>query len=156
MQNAVSNPSCKLIKRAAMNIGQAAQASGVHAKMIRYYEEIDLLSNIKRTPSGYRQYSDRDVQMLRFIKRSRDLGFSLDRIRQLLALWQDTHRKSSDVKALAEQYMQELDDDIAKLQSIREQIALLSNCCHGDNRPDCPILDKLAETTYSLTKNQHI
>src|SRR5690606_32524150 len=115
-------------------------------KMIRYYEDIDFLSGITRTPSGYRQYSDRDVQMLRFIKRSRDLGFSLDRIRQLMRLWQDTHRKSSDVKRLAQHYVKELDDDIAKLQSIRDQITLLSACCHGDNRPDCPILDNLAET----------
>ncbi len=132
-----------------MNIGQAAEASGVSAKMIRYYEDIALLSTIQRSSSGYRQYGDRDVQMLRFIKRSRDLGFSLERIRQLMALWQDKHRKSADVKQLAQQYLHELDEDIAKLQSIRDQVALLSACCHGDSRPDCPILDNLATSKYA-------
>ena len=128
-----------------MNIGQAAAASGVTAKMIRYYESIGLIVAAGRTDAGYRQYSDRDVQTLRFIRRSRDLGFSIERIRTLLALWQEKSRKSADVKQLAGQYIAELDEDIRKLQSIRDQLAHLAHCCHGDNRPDCPILDELAQ-----------
>lgn len=127
-----------------MNIGQAAASSGVTAKMVRYYESIGLIGQAHRTETGYRQYTERDVQTLRFIKRSRDLGFSIERIRTLLSLWQETSRKSADVKQLAEQYVAELDRDIAKLESIREQLRQLARCCHGDNRPDCPILDGLA------------
>lgn len=128
-----------------MNIGQAAQASGVTAKMIRYYEGIGLIAPADRTDTGYRQYRESDVQTLRFIKRSRDLGFSIERIRTLLALWENRTRKSADVKKLARRYIQELDQDIAKLQSIRDQVQRLSDCCQGDNRPDCPIIDDLAK-----------
>ena len=127
-----------------MNIGQAAEASGVTAKMIRYYESIDLISAASRTGSGYRQYTDKDVQTLRFIKRSRDLGFSIERIKTLLSLWQDRGRHSADVKQLAQGYIAELEDDIRKLQSIRDQLRHVANNCHGDERPDCPILDDLA------------
>jgi Cu(I)-responsive transcriptional regulator len=127
-----------------MNIGQAAQRSGVSAKMIRYYEQCGLLAPAHRSPSNYRQYGNNDVETLRFIRRSRDLGFSLDRIRTLLALWKDTDRRSVDVKALAQQYIRELNEDIAKLQSIRDELARLAACCHGDDRPDCPILADLA------------
>lgn len=127
-----------------MNIGQASRASGVSAKMIRYYEGTGLIDAARRSDSGYRQYSDDDVQTLRFIRRSRDLGFSLDRIRTLIGLWQDRSRKSADVKRLAGQYIAELDEDIRKLQSIRDQLAHLAACCHGDNRPGCPILEDLA------------
>lgn len=127
-----------------MNIGQAAQASGVTAKMIRYYESIGLISAASRTGSGYRQYSDTDIQTLRFIRRSRDLGFSIDRIKTLLGLWGNDGRRSADVKKLARQYIAELDQDIAKLQSIRDQLRQLADSCHGDQRPDCPILDELA------------
>lgn len=127
-----------------MNIGQAASGSGVTAKMIRYYESIGLIGQAMRTEAGYRQYSDKEVQALRFIKRSRDLGFSLERIKTLIGLWQDTSRKSADVKKLARQYIAELNDDILKLQSIRDELEHLANCCHGDNRPDCPILADLA------------
>lgn len=126
-----------------MNIGQAADASGVTSKMIRYYESIGLIGEARRTESGYRKYTDIDVQTLRFIKRSRDLGFSLERIKTLLALWQDRTRKSADVKQLAKQYIEELDRDIAKLQSIRDQLQHMASCCRGDSRPDCPILDDL-------------
>ena len=128
-----------------MNIGQAAQASGVNAKSIRYYESIGLIARADRSGAGYRQYSDKEVQTLRFIRRSRDLGFSVERIKTLLGLWKDTDRKSADVKSLARQYVAELDRDIAKLQTIRDVILHLSDCCHGDNRPNCPILDELAE-----------
>jgi len=127
-----------------MNIGQAAQASGVSAKMIRYYESIDLISAARRTDAGYRQYSETDVQTLRFVKRSRDLGFSIERIRTLLSLWQDRGRQSADVKRLARGYIAELEEDIRKLQSIRDQLQHVANNCHGDGRPDCPILDDLA------------
>jgi MerR family copper efflux transcriptional regulator len=127
-----------------MNIGQAAEASGVTAKMIRYYESIGLISAASRTDAGYRQYTDRDVQTLRFIRRSRDLGFSIERIRTLLGLWEDRGRKSADVKKLARQYIAELDRDIEKLQTIRNELQHLANNCHGDHRPDCPILDELA------------
>lgn len=127
-----------------MNIGQAADASGVTAKMIRYYESIGLVAAVHRTEAGYRKYGEADVQILRFIKRSRDLGFSLERIRTLLGLWKDTGRKSADVKKLAWQYIAELDRDILKLQSIRAQLEQLAVCCQGDNRPDCPILEELA------------
>lgn len=127
-----------------MNIGMASAESGVTAKMIRYYESIGLIGPASRTGSGYRQYSGTEVQTLRFIKRSRDLGFSLERIKTLIGLWQDTSRKSGDVKRLARQYIDELNQDIAKLQSIRDQLEHLAVCCHGDNRPDCPILADLA------------
>lgn len=132
-----------------MNIGQVAQASGVNAKMIRYYESIGLISEANRTNSGYRQYIERDIQTLRFIKRSRDLGFSIDRIKTLLSLWENHGRKSSDVKNLARQYIAELDQDILKLQSIRDQLQHLANSCHGDHRPDCPIIDDLATTHFN-------
>ncbi len=127
-----------------MNIGQAAADSGVTAKMIRYYESIGLMGPAMRSESGYRQYSETEVQTLRFIKRSRDLGFSLGRIKTLIGLWQDTSRKSGDVKKLARQHIAELNEDISKLQSIRDQLEHLADCCHGDNRPDCPILADLS------------
>jgi MerR family copper efflux transcriptional regulator len=128
-----------------MNIGQVAEASGVTAKMIRYYEEIGLIAEATRSDSGYRTYANSDVQTLHFIKRSRDLGFTIARIKTLLGLWGDKTRKSSDVKELARQYIAELDEDIHKLQSIRDQLHHLAECCHGDGRPDCPILQDLAD-----------
>ncbi len=130
-----------------MNIGQAADASGVSAKMIRYYESIGLIASAHRSDAGYRKYGDKEVQILRFIKRSRDLGFSLERIKTLLGLWEDRSRQSADVKQLARQYIEELDHDIAKLQSIRDQLQHLTECCQGDNRPDCPIIDDLAKNS---------
>lgn len=133
-----------------MNIGQAAEAAGVNAKMIRYYESIGLISEANRTDSGYRQYTQKDIQTLRFIKRSRDLGFSIERIKTLLSLWGDRGRKSGDVKKLARQYIAELDQDILKLQSIRNQLQHLSDCCQGNNRPDCPIIEDLAGTVLAI------
>ncbi len=129
-----------------MNIGQAAEAAGVSAKMVRYYESIGLLNPVKRSDAGYRQYAEQDVQTLRFIRRSRDLGFSLERIKTLLSLWDDKERRSVDVKTLARQHIRELDEDIAKLKSIRDQLEHLAGACQGDNRPDCPILENLAKT----------
>lgn len=123
-----------------MNIGRAAAASGVSAKMIRYYESTGLLSKANRNQSGYRQYSQKAVQVLLFIRRARDLGFSLERIKTLVQLWEDTGRQSADVKALARRHIDELNADILNLQSIRDQLQQLADSCHGDSRPDCPIL----------------
>ncbi|KAA0911039.1 Cu(I)-responsive transcriptional regulator [Pusillimonas sp. ANT_WB101] len=127
-----------------MNIGEAATASGISPKMIRYYESIGLMRPVQRTAAGYRVYDYHEVQTLGFIKRSRELGFSLERIRTLLGLWEDTARQSADVKKLARKHIDELDEDIRKLQSIRDQLQHLVEHCHGDNRPDCPIIDGLA------------
>ncbi|HZJ95235.1 MAG TPA: Cu(I)-responsive transcriptional regulator [Thiopseudomonas sp.] len=135
-----------------MNIGEAAAASGISRKMIRYYEETGLIAPAPRSSAGYRLYSDECVQQLSFIKRARDLGFSLERIKTLLDLWQNTERHSADVKALAQQYMTELDQDIMHLQSMRQQLAELIDQCHGDGQPDCSILDGLAQTKLSTEK----
>jgi MerR family copper efflux transcriptional regulator len=132
-----------------MNIGQIAEALGVTAKMIRHYESIELIATASRTDAGYRQYTVKDVQTLRFIKRPRDLGFSIGRIKTLLSLWQDRDRQSVDVKEFAETYIAELEEDISKLQLIRDQLRHVANNCHGDNRPDCPILDELARKRRS-------
>lgn len=128
-----------------MNIGEAAAASGVTAKMIRYYESIGLIPEAVRSDSGYRQYVQNQIATLTFIRRSRDLGFSLDRIKTLIGLWDDKTRKSADVKKLARQYIAELDEDISKLMSIRDELEHLAQRCHGDQRPDCPILSALHE-----------
>lgn len=127
-----------------MNIGTAARASGVSAKMIRYYEEIGLLPQADRTAAGYRVYGPRELHTLRFIRRSRGLGFSMPQIAALLALWQDKGRSSAEVKAIAMDHVAELDAKIAELASIRDTLKHLAGCCHGDDRPDCPILDGLA------------
>ncbi|MGQ3028639.1 MAG: Cu(I)-responsive transcriptional regulator [Ferrovibrionaceae bacterium] len=127
-----------------MNIGTAARASGVSAKMIRYYEEIGLLPQADRTAAGYRVYGPRELHTLRFIRRSRGLGFSTPQIATLLALWQDKGRSSAEVKAIAIGHVAELDAKIAELASIRDTLKHLAGCCHGDDRPDCPILDGLA------------
>ena len=127
-----------------MNIGQAAKHSGLSAKMIRYYESIGLLKPAHRSDSGYRLYSDDDLHTLAFIKRSRDLGFSLEEVGKLLALWQDRQRASSDVKALARQHIDELNQKIVELTSLRDTLQDLVDTCQGDHRPDCPILKGLA------------
>ena len=126
-----------------MNIGKAAAASGVSAKMIRYYESIDLLAAARRTEAGYRFYTDEDVHVLRFIRRARDLGFSLADIGELLALWQDQGRASADVKGIALAHVAELERKIAQLQGMADTLRTLAEHCHGDARPDCPILTDL-------------
>ena len=127
-----------------MNIGQAAQASGVSAKMIRHYEEIGMLPKASRTLAGYRVYSESDVHMLRFVRHARDLGFSMKEITELLNLWQNRRRASSSVKRLAEAHMAELDERINQLAAMKDALATLVRHCHGDQRPDCPILENLA------------
>lgn len=126
-----------------MNIGEAAKSTGVSSKMIRHYESIGLLENSKRSAAGYRIYSDTDLHNLRFIKRARSLGFSLDQIKQLLSLWQDRKRASGDVKTLAKKHIEELDAKILELRAMRDLLEELTESCHGDDRPDCPILDGL-------------
>ncbi|MCE9662599.1 Cu(I)-responsive transcriptional regulator [Halomonas sp. M5N1S17] len=127
-----------------MNIGQAAKASGISGKMIRYYESIGLIASAKRTESGYRIFSEKDVHALRFISRARGLGFSVEQMGNLLALWQDRHRASADVKAVAQAHIEELDLKIKKLQDMRQTLEHLVDHCQGDKRPDCPILSGLA------------
>jgi Cu(I)-responsive transcriptional regulator len=127
-----------------MNIGEAAKASGVSAKMIRHYEQVGLLPPASRTDAGYRQYGDTDVHTLRFIRHGRDLGFSLDQIGELVGLWQNRRRPSRQVKALAEAHIRELDLKARELLAMKASLEHLVNCCHGDDRPDCPILDELA------------
>ncbi|WP_137822940.1 Cu(I)-responsive transcriptional regulator [Pseudomonas sp. D(2018)] len=126
-----------------MNIGQAAKKSGLTAKMIRYYEGIGLLPEAGRTDSGYRQYSAQDLHTLAFIKRSRDLGFSLEEVGRLLELWQDRQRASADVKSLARDHIEALNRKIAELEGLRDTLQELVDHCQGDHRPDCPILKDL-------------
>jgi len=127
-----------------MNIGTAAKLSGVNAKTIRYYESIGLIPEAQRAGNGYRDYGDKDVETLRFIKRARTLGFSVDSVGDLLALWRDKSRASSAVKDVALKHIEEVESRIRELESIRNTLKHLSECCHGDDRPDCPILDGIA------------
>jgi Cu(I)-responsive transcriptional regulator len=128
-----------------MNIGQAAAASGVSAKMIRHYEENGLIRAARRTAANYRSYSDGDVHVLRFIKRARALGFSIADIRALLSLWQDTSRSSAAVKRIARSHIDELERRIAELQAMARTLEHLADHCHGDHRPACPIIEELAK-----------
>lgn len=125
-------------------IGTAAQRAGVSARMLRHYEALGLLAPVARTESGYRQYTEADVHTLRFIRRARDLGFSMDEIATLLGLWQDRHRASSQVKAIAEKHITSLNERIAAMQAMQRSLQTLVSCCQGNDRPDCPILDDLA------------
>jgi MerR family transcriptional regulator, copper efflux regulator len=127
------------------NIGEAARRSGVTAKMIRHYESLRLLKPARRTDAGYRLYDEPDIHTLRFIKRSRDLGFSMKEIQQLLGLWQNRRRASAEVRRIAQTHITALDLKIQELQGMRRTLEQLVHNCHGDARPDCPILDDLAE-----------
>ena len=129
-----------------MNIGEAAQRSGVSAKMIRHYESLGMLPQVSRTESGYRQYGDREVHTLRFIRRARDLGFSIAEIGELLKLWQNQRRSSASVKKIAQQHVAALDAKMAEMAAMRKTLQHLVHCCGGDDRPDCPILDELAQS----------
>lgn len=126
-------------------IGEAAAASGVSAKMIRYYESIGLLPQAGRTAAGYRSYDHADLHNLRFIRRARDLGFSLEEIARLLSLWRDRDRSNADVKAIAQKHVAELDRRIAEMTAMRATLSHLAGACQGDGRPHCPILDDLAQ-----------
>ena len=126
-----------------MNIGQASAASGVSAKMLRYYESIGLIPRAVRTEAGYRVYTDNDVQTLRFIRRARDLGLSIERIKLLVGLWHDRERSSADVKRVATQHVAELEAKILELTAMRNTLQELADACHGDHRPECPILRDL-------------
>ena len=133
-----------------MNIGDAARASGVTAKMIRHYESLDLIRPATRTAAGYRVYDEREVHTLRFIRRARDLGFSIKEIEALLGLWQNRRRASSDVRKVAKEHLAALDRKIAEMQGMRRTLEQLIHHCHGDHRPDCPILDDLAGATSNV------
>jgi len=127
-----------------VNIGSAAELSGISAKMVRHYESLGLLPRVARTDSGYRQYSEADVHTLRFIKRSRDLGFSMAEIAELVTLWQNRRRTSASVKRIAQKHVDELTARIEAMQAMQRTLRQLLHHCHGDERPDCPILDDLA------------
>jgi Cu(I)-responsive transcriptional regulator len=132
------------VGRGLLDIGRASKLSGVSVKMTRHYESIGLLKNVARTQANYRIYSDKDVHTLRFIKRARTLGFSMDDIRELLALWQNKTRPSASVKKIAGGHMQDLKRRISEMQSMVATLEHLTHNCHGDGRPECPILEDLA------------
>jgi len=136
-----------------MNIGEAARLSGVSAKMVRHYESLGLLPQVQRNESGYRQYSDAEVHTLRFIKRSRELGFSIAEIAELVSLWQNRRRASTNVRRIAQKHADELAQRINAMQAMQHTLAHLIACCHGDERPDCPILDDLSGAAAPRAKN---
>jgi len=127
-----------------VNIGEAARLSGVSAKMVRHYESLGLLPRVARTDSGYRQYSEPEVHTLRFIKRARDLGFSMEEIAGLVGLWQNRRRTSAGVRKIAQKHAEDLGQRIVAMQEMQRTLQHLIHCCHGDERPECPILDELA------------
>lgn len=128
-----------------MNIGEAAKISGVNAKLIRHYESIGIIPKARRTDSGYRSYSDSDVHTLTFVRRARRLGFSMKEIKRLVGLWRNRSRASADVKSLAAGHVKEMEQKVRELQSMIETLRHLARTCHGDHRPDCPIIDGLAQ-----------
>lgn len=129
---------------AAVNIGEAAARSGVSAKMVRHYEALGLIAGVARRNNGYRQYSERDIHTLQFIKRARDLGFSMAEIAELVSLWQNRRRTSASVKRIAQAHADDLGKRIEAMQAMQKTLATLIHCCHGDQRPDCPILEDLS------------
>lgn len=131
------------------NIGEAARHSGVSAKLIRYYESLGLLKEARRTAAGYRIYDDSDIHTLKFVRRARDLGFSIEEIERLLGLWQNRRRNSGDVRRVAQAHIADLNRRIEELQAMRRTLERLVAHCHGDHRPDCPILDDLAGASES-------
>jgi Cu(I)-responsive transcriptional regulator len=127
-----------------MNIGEASKQSAVSAKMIRHYESLGLLPTVARTGAGYRQYDEAEIHTLRFIRRARDLGFGVKEIETLLALWRNRRRASSQVKRVALEHADDLQRRIDAMQAMQRTLLHLAHCCHGDERPECPILDDLA------------
>ena len=136
-----------------MNIGAAAKASGVSAKMIRYYESIGLIGAARRTESGYRTYGEEDLRTLVFIRHARELGFSLAEVTRLLALWRDSGRASADVKRLALAHIEEIDRKIAHMAAMRDTLLKLADCCQGDGHPDCSILDALSSSSRTPARS---
>ena len=134
-----------------MNIGRAAKISGVSPKMIRYYEQTGLIPKAARQDSGYRDYDDADVHRLRFIRRARDLGFTVEQIGELLGLWSDRSRASADVKAFALEHIERLKEKMAEIEAMVRTLETLANHCHGDDRPDCPILRDLEATNGRIS-----
>lgn len=126
-----------------MNIGEVSKASGVTSKMIRHYEELGIIPKASRSLSGYRTYGDKDVHILKFVKRARGLGFGMKEIKQLVGLWRNKSRSSADVKKLTTKHIDELEAKIFELETMVKTLKNLSHHCHGDGRPDCPILDEL-------------
>ena len=126
-----------------MNIGELAKKSGVNAKLIRHYESIGLIPKASRSDSGYRTYSENDVHILKFVKRARGLGFAMKEIKKLISLWRNKSRSSKDVKSLAVSHLRELENKILELQEMADTLRHLSRNCHGDHRPDCPIIKDL-------------
>jgi MerR family copper efflux transcriptional regulator len=137
-----------------VNIGEAARLSGVSAKMLRHYESLGLLPRVSRTDSGYRLYGEKEVHTLRFIKRSRDLGFSMDEIAELVGLWQNRRRASGSVKRIAQKHADDLARRIAAMAGMQQTLRHLIHGCHGDERPDCPILDDLAGESGHAPRSQ--
>ncbi len=143
----------------SVNIGEAAKISGVNAKLIRHYESIGIIPKASRSDAGYRTYSDTDVHILSFVKRSRNLGFSMKEIKKLVSLWRNKNRASSEVKSLAIKHIDEMEQKVCELQGMVKTLKNLANNCHGDHRPDCPILLDLgtsqekAEVSSSMRKN---
>jgi MerR family transcriptional regulator, copper efflux regulator len=132
-----------------MNIGEAARASGVSAKMLRYYESIELIPRAGRSDAGYRTYSEREVETLRFIRRARDFGVPMERVKLLVGLWQDKDRPSREVKEIALRQVSELEAKICELTAMKDALAALASACRGDSRPDCPILKDLEGVSSS-------
>jgi Cu(I)-responsive transcriptional regulator len=132
------------IRELSVNISAAAERSGVSAKMIRYYESVGLLKPAERRDNGYRDYGDTDVAMLQFVRRTRDLGFSLEEVSALLALWRDRRRSSREVRRLAESHLANIEARMTEMRAVSRTLKKLVHACHGDDRPDCPILDDLA------------
>jgi MerR family transcriptional regulator, copper efflux regulator len=140
----MQEPEAAMSQAAHLTIGEAAARAGVSAKMVRHYESLGLLPPVPRTEAGYRLYGDAAVHTLRFIRRSRDLGFSMTEIAGLVALWQDRGRASAEVKRIAQAHVDDLDRRLAEMTAMRDTLVRLVQGCHGDERPDCPILDGLA------------
>jgi len=136
-----------------MNIGAAARRSGVPAKTIRYYESVGLIAAADRRDNGYRDYGESDVQTLRFIHQARALGFAVSEVADLLSLWRDRNRASADVRRLAQAHVAQVDQRISELQRLRHTLTQLIDRCHGDDRPDCPILDNLSDPVCTNAGN---
>lgn len=139
-----------------MNIGQAARESGVSAKMIRHYESIGLIPRAPRSPSGYRRYAGADVMRLAFVRNARDAGLAMADIKRLLGLWQDQKRSSRDVHALVARHLHEIEVRIAGLRTVQDALAHLMSHCHGDDRPECPVLDAFATGRSDATRGARV